>query len=378
MIINSQFDGGNIQVLDSSDPTDIQLAIRQDNQSDFYQWFCFRVSQVRGRDCRYRITNAAGAAYPQGWQGYRVVASYDRENWFRIDTRYENSELVFELSAVIDQVWFAYFAPYSMERHADLVSYALANGDCRLQVAGQSLDGQNIDCLHFGEDAPGKQSIWMIARQHPGETMAEWWMDGLIRRLCQHDDPVVRAMLDRAVLHLVPNMNPDGSRRGHLRTNAVGANLNREWAAPSAGRSPEVLHVLHLMQATGVDLALDVHGDESIPANFIAGTEGVPSWNAARQQRLDLFKQTLARLNPDFQTTLGYPPNPTGSANLGFCSNQLAETFGCPAMTLEMPFKDASNNPEPLQGWSPARCARLASSCLDTLHLVWDKLMMQD
>lgn len=28
--------------------------------------------------------------------------------------------------------------------------------------------------------------------------------------------------------------------RGHLRTNAAGANLNREWAAPSAEESPEV------------------------------------------------------------------------------------------------------------------------------------------
>jgi murein tripeptide amidase MpaA len=30
--------------------------------------------------------------------------------------------------------------------------------------------------------------------------------------------------------HIVPNMCPDGSVRGHLRTNACGANLNREWA----------------------------------------------------------------------------------------------------------------------------------------------------
>ncbi len=45
----------------------------------------------------------------------------------------------------------------------------------------------------------------------------------------------------------VPNMNPDGSWRGHLRTNAAGANLNREWAAPSAERSPEVLLVRNKM-----------------------------------------------------------------------------------------------------------------------------------
>ena len=38
----------------------------------------------------------------------------------------------------------------------------------------------------------------------------------------------------------IPNMNPDGSYRGHLRTNASGANLNREWKEPTLEKSPEV------------------------------------------------------------------------------------------------------------------------------------------
>jgi len=38
----------------------------------------------------------------------------------------------------------------------------------------------------------------------------------------------------------VPNVNPDGAMRGHLRTNAAGANLNREWAKPTMEHSPEV------------------------------------------------------------------------------------------------------------------------------------------
>lgn len=57
--------------------------------------------------------------------------------------------------------------------------------------------------------------------------------------------------LQGATFHVVPNMCPDGSFRGHLRTNAVGTNLNRAWAAPSAAASPEVLHTLAAMDATG-------------------------------------------------------------------------------------------------------------------------------
>ena len=55
----------------------------------------------------------------------------------------------------------------------------------------------------------------------------------------------------QAVFYTVPNMCPDGSRRGHLRTNAAGANLNRQWAEPSAAVSPEALAVRNLMDATG-------------------------------------------------------------------------------------------------------------------------------
>ena len=38
-------------------------------------------------------------------------------------------------------------------------------------------------------------------------------------------------------------MNPDGSVLGNLRTNAAGANLNREWENPTLERSPEVFSV---------------------------------------------------------------------------------------------------------------------------------------
>ena len=88
MIISSQFDGGNIECIDCRDPANVQLAIRADHQSEFYQWFYFRAANVRDIDCRYLITNAGAAAYPRGWQDYRAVASYDREFWFRVDTTF--------------------------------------------------------------------------------------------------------------------------------------------------------------------------------------------------------------------------------------------------------------------------------------------------
>ena len=375
MFISSQFDGGNIECLDSSDPANILLTIRADNQSDFYQWFYFRAADVKDIDCRYLITNAVGAAYTRGWEGYQAVASYDREFWFRVETTYDGENLVIEHNSSEDQVYFAYFAPYSMERHADLLAFAQTSERCQAETLGLTLDGQTMDCLRFGEIERGRKVIWMVARQHPGETMAEWWMEGLVNRLVDHSDPVVNAILDKALIYLVPNMNPDGSRRGHLRTNAAGSNLNREWDNPSTEKSPEVLCVLEKIKQKGLDFGLDVHGEEALTYNFIAGTEGIHDWNHERQKQLELYKMTLANINPDFQIENGYPPNSGGNANMTYCSNSLAQRFGALVMTLEMPFKDATATPDRIQGWSPERCGRLAYSCLDALHLCWEQVV---
>ena len=114
--------------------------------------------------------------------------------------------------------------------------------------------------------------------------MAEWCAEGMIARLLDEHDGVGRELLDKAVFYIVPNMNPDGSVRGHLRTNAAGVNLNREWQNPSLNQSPEVYLVLQEMERVGVDMYLDLHGDEALPYNFVAGSEGIPSFDQKTSQ----------------------------------------------------------------------------------------------
>ena len=204
--------------------------------SDFYQWFYFRVAGAAGREVTLRITNCAGSAYPHGWPDYKGVMCLDREEWVRItDTSYADGVLTMKLTPPQDVVWIAYFAPYSMERHHDLVTQTAALPGVGYRSLGKSLDGQDIDCLTIGE---GPLNVWLYARQHPGESMAEWWMEGALEKLTDEDDPVARVLRKECTFRVVPNMNPDGSRRGHLRTNAAGVNLNREWHAPIGREEP--------------------------------------------------------------------------------------------------------------------------------------------
>jgi murein tripeptide amidase MpaA len=369
--ISSAFDAGNIRVVRIDGDT-ADLEIVNDNESEFYQWFHFRLAGAGGREVTLRITNCGGSAYPHGWPDYRACVSMDREDWTRVEgTSYDGSVLTIRFTPETDLVWLAYFAPYSMERHHDLVSTLAALPGVAYRSLGQSLDGQDIDCLTIGE---GALTVWLYARQHPGESMAEWWMEGALEKLTDPDDPVARVLRRECTFHVVPNMNPDGSRRGHLRTNAVGVNLNREWHAPSAERSPEVLCVRNAMDESGVDFAMDIHGDEAIPANFLAGFEGIPSLTERQTKLFSLYSDTLERISPDFQTRQGYEIPRPGQANMSMSTTQLAERFGCVSMTLEMPFKDNFDLPDELYGWSPERSKYLASSCLDALHAVLPEL----
>ena len=159
-----------------------------------------------------------------------------------------------------------------------------------------------------------------------------------------------------------------------MRTNAAGVNLNREWHAPSAEKSPEVLHVRNAMDESGVDFAMDVHGDEAIPANFFAGFEGIPNWTDAKGEQFYDFGRRLAAHTPDFQTQMGYGKSAPGKANLSMSTNQVANRFGAVSFTLEMPFKDHDPSPDAEFGWSPERCKALAHACLDTLADMIDEI----
>jgi murein tripeptide amidase MpaA len=365
--IDAAFDSGNIEVF-SIDGASAHLRIRRDNRSEFYQWFHFRVAGAAGRELELKIGDLGASAYPGGWPGYRACVSEDRGYWGRAETAFDRDEdggtLTIRYAPASDLVWFAYFAPYSLERHHDLVSEAAASEGVAYRCLGHSIDGRPIDCLELGE---GEIPVWLFARQHPGESMAEWWMEGALEVLCDAADPVARVLRRECRLHIVPNCNPDGSARGHLRTNAAGVNLNREWHAPSAERSPEVLAIRNAMDRTGVRFAMDVHGDEAIPANFLAGFEGIPSWRDALGEEFTRYRTILNRRSADFQTAKGYPAAAPGRANMTMSTNQLAERFGACAMTLEMPFKDNDDLPDPDQGWSPERCKLLARDCLASL-----------
>jgi murein tripeptide amidase MpaA len=171
MRIRSDFDGGSIVVPGEAEGGEVPLLLRSDSAADLRQWFCFRSIGEPGSLRAFRIENAGEAEYPAGWDDYRVCASYDGEDWFRVPTRHEDGVLRFRLVPSRRAVTFAAFAPYPLSRYRRLVQRAARSPRARVDVLGETVQGRPIAAIAFGEDGPHSLRVWVIARQHPGEPL---------------------------------------------------------------------------------------------------------------------------------------------------------------------------------------------------------------
>ena len=73
------------------------------------------------------------------------------------------------------------------------------------------------------------------------------------------------------MVYIVPNMNPDGSRRGHLRTNAAGSNLNREWKNPTMTWWDNAMKVVGAPIDFASDVVMKVPGVEFVMEKAFGG-----------------------------------------------------------------------------------------------------------
>ncbi|MCB9881385.1 MAG: hypothetical protein H6834_06310 [Planctomycetes bacterium] len=113
----------------------------------------------------------------------------------------------------------------------------------RLTTLGFSSLGRAIQMVELTDASvpdTGKRRVWIHAGIHPAETTSYWIVEGLVGFLLS-GDLRAEALLDGAIVNVVPMANPDGVFLGNYRTNAQSANLEEQWTAPYLSMQPEVV-----------------------------------------------------------------------------------------------------------------------------------------
>ena len=108
-----------------------------------------------------------------------------------------------------------------------------------------------------------KKAVFMIGRQHPGETVGSHVIKGCLDFLLTECDEAkkLREIYD---FHIVPMMNPDGVIVGNSRTGFAGCDLNRRWSKPNEIIHPEIFYTKNLILNTAINqkiaFVIDFHG----------------------------------------------------------------------------------------------------------------------
>ena len=162
---------------------------------------------------------------------------------------------------------------------------------------------------------------------------------------------------EKAVLCIVPNMNPDGAIRGNLRTNAAGATQPRV-VRPVAERSPEVLLVRRAMRRAGWSSSSTSTVTRRCPT-CSSTAEEVPDFRRAAERPAQR-PRALAAASPDFQTEHGYAGGALPDELLTLAPG--SPTASAVSAHPEMPFKDNANLPDGITGWNGERSMRLGAA----------------
>ena len=110
--------------------------------------------------------------YENCWRGFDVAISYNNKDWKRHSTRLVGNRLSWVLKTSKNIVWFAYYVPYPFSRTEKLFKGS--------EIIGYTLKRNPIYMKTYGS---GDKYIWLIARQHPGETIGSWILEGFMKNM---------------------------------------------------------------------------------------------------------------------------------------------------------------------------------------------------
>jgi hypothetical protein len=289
--ITSDFESGNI-IVSGIKNREVYLEIKKDPypkhvKRKYQSWFYFKAGNVKNKNIKFVINNIKLIQLTwekkNDWDGFNVCYSYDNKKWVRYPTTVIGDEINWTIKPKKNTVWFAFYPPYPFSRTKQFFS----NGE----IIGHSNMGNPIYMRTFGN---GPVKIWIIARQHPGETIGSWIMEGVLKQILKK-----KKKLAPYTIRLIGNANPDGTILGHWYVNKTGVNLNRDWT--DNPKSPEIKVIKKQIHKYGCDLFFDLHGDEGVKKHFLV--------NPPENQHIlhNTINRSINQKDKDFTPKCRYP-----------------------------------------------------------------------
>ena len=298
--ISCNFDSGNIihkKTNTIKDKNIFTLEIKKDPypksvKKKYQNWYYFKVENAKGKKCKFIIENLVNI--DNDWKGHNVVFTYNHKTFTRHPTELKNNTLSWEFTPKKNKIYFSYYVPYSLSKNYKLTSKLSKRSGVKKSILGKSPLKNKIEVLKFGK---GDKNIFIIARQHPGETIGSWMFEGFISAFFSPQSTKMRnKLINKFTFHVFPLANPDGVSLGHWYTQSHGHNCNRQWHIT---KCPEVKMIRNYIekQEKGC-LYIDLHGDEGCKKHFITGSGKEKD---DKHSPYNFFRKRMVEYNKHFQ-----------------------------------------------------------------------------
>jgi hypothetical protein len=275
---DANFESGNINTVSTTDSVTFNVTTKQDIGG---RWFYFRISGVKNRFVRVKVTNS---------DVKRAMYSYDNKTFKRFTLSESPSTNVFQKTYENDTVFVAYYSPYVLSKIDEKLELWAQNPNCVINTLGytnHNLPMRELVITDNSVPVSEKYIVWIHARTHPGETPSSYHFEGLVNRLLE-DDEYASFIRKKVEFHLIPTTNPDGVYYGRSRTNFDGVDLESNWNKPEDQTTKEVRLLKNKMTEVCnlkvINVALNLHSIASPSCTFYVHTASSTSDYFYRRQ----------------------------------------------------------------------------------------------
>ncbi|MCL1127408.1 M14-type cytosolic carboxypeptidase [Shewanella surugensis] len=325
MKIDSTIEAGNFNVKDIADNV-IYAQINKDSNQKDYQWFLCDISDIYETPFSVEIDGVFNASYPEAWKSFVAVGSYDGGEWEALNTELlPNGTIVIHCVKAAQKLQLGYFIPYTLAQHKVLSAMYSSLKYLFSHQLEATVKGNNVEIFSYGCDSANvKNNVWIISRQHSGESNTGPFMEGVAEYMDKHSDTMA-VLLGKYNMHIVHNANPDGVQYGMHRTNTEGVDLNRGWLLDDNKKCPELSFIKRCMEDFPPDLFIDIHGDERIVEPYV-NIDG----NINKTSEADAFVTRLTALGG-----LEIRDNPVENRDISIGRHFVNYKYDCLCMTIE-------------------------------------------
>lgn len=347
--VSLDFDSASAQYVKVDSGKRIRFSLAANAGGDERLWFYFRVHSSTPISPQFVIENAS-EAHQHNWDVVRPVFSSDGKRW--VKTEPDGAELEtslfsrliaklqgrrpgfrFQSPITASDFWVAYSYPYSNQELSRFLASIETDPRVNFSSLGQSAQGRPIRKIDIaaspGNQATDLQDIWIICREHPGETPAAFVLEGLVDAIL--DKSADSDLLSSFRFHIVPMLNVDGVAEGNYYRNTEGIDIAQDWKIFQSVETRALHEAMHEnLESLKVALVVNLHSANAPRSHFFLKTppDRLPVKLAEIQDRLiESASAAHAQLQTTETVELWDFPEITG--------NYLNEHYGVYCLYLE-------------------------------------------